>query len=71
VQIVHISRDTLGDERSYNEKYHGVYGAYKVIVEILCREYGVFSLSGTRDYGDRHYLIELENYLPGRSGEGP
>ena len=66
VQIVHIWMDTLGNNEQYN---HYVYGdqvrqAYKAIVDTLCREYGVFSLPGTREnYGDRNYFEELANFF--------
>jgi len=63
VQIIHIWRETLGDERNYDEGYVGTHRAYKFIVETLCREYGLFSLPGAKDYGERHYLSELANYL--------
>lgn len=63
VQIVHIWRDTLGDESNYHDQYVGTYNAYKFIVETLCREYGLFSLPSAKDYGDRHYLSELANFL--------
>lgn len=63
VQIVHIWRDALGDEGNYRDQYVGTYKAYEFIVETLCREYGLFSLSGAKDYGDRNYLSELANFL--------
>ncbi|WNB74275.1 STM4504/CBY_0614 family protein [Methylomonas koyamae] len=64
VQIVHIWRDTLGDDRDYRGHYTDVFDAYKFVVEALCREYGVFSLpTGIKQYGNRNYLEELINYL--------
>jgi len=63
VQIVHIWRDVLGNEHQYRDEYVGTYRAYKFIVEALCREYGLFSLPGGKEYGDRHYLTELANFL--------
>jgi hypothetical protein len=63
VQIVHIWRDALGDESNYNDQYVGTYRAYELIVETLCREYGLFSLPGAKDYGTRHYFSELANFL--------
>lgn len=63
VQIVHIWRDALGHESEYHNSHVGTYRAYKFIVETLCREYGVFSLPGAKDYGDRNYLSELSNFL--------
>ena len=32
-------------------------------MEALCREYGVFKLTGAKEYGDRNYLSELANFL--------
>lgn len=52
VQIVHIWKDTIG-------KYHD---KYKIIVDMLCREYGLFQLP-TADRFQRNYLNELANYL--------
>lgn len=52
IQIVHIMRDTLGDERHYRERLYGgheypaVAACYDYIAETLRREYGVFYLSG-------------------------
>jgi len=63
VQIVHIWRDTLGDEDTYNDKYLGTRSAYEFIVQTLCREYGLFSLPGSEGYGHRNCLTELANFL--------
>lgn len=63
VQIVHIWGDSLGNEHNYRDEYVGTFNAYKFIVETLCREYGLFSLLGAKDYGNRDYLNELANYL--------
>lgn len=63
VQIVHIWNDTLGDENEYYSSSLGAQGAYKLIVEVLCREYGVFSLRASSDYGDRNYRTELANFV--------
>lgn len=64
VQIIHIWRDALGGESKYNnDSYYGTYNAYKFIVDALCREYGIFSLPGSRDHGNRHYINELDNFL--------
>ena len=55
VQVVHIMRDVLGDEKQYgiSERYSrpGVRATYDFITDTLCREYGVFHLS--KDY-NRH-----------------
>lgn len=63
VQVVHIWQDTIGDANQYPARYYGAYGAYKLIVEALCREYGVFRLTGAKEYGDRNYLSELANFV--------
>lgn len=41
VQIVHIVRDTIGYEQSYNDMTNRV---YEDIHKVLCKEYGVFTL---------------------------
>lgn len=63
VQVVHIWQDTIGNSNEYHDRYLGAYGVYKLIVETLCREYGVFRLPGTNEYADRNYLSELANFL--------
>jgi len=62
VQIVHIWRGTLGDEREIDH-VPGVHRAYQLIVETLCREYGVFELPCTKNYSGRNYFVELVNFL--------
>jgi hypothetical protein len=62
VQIVHIWRDSLGSEKEYYDEYIGVQRAYKFIVETLCREYGVFRLTG-KNYGERNFMEELINFF--------
>lgn len=42
VQIVHIIRDTIGEDRTYNSDYAS--SAYKFLHDSFCREYGVFTL---------------------------
>ena len=64
VQVCHILKDTLGEGEHYSGNSHE---AYKLIVETLCREYGVFVLPPTRNrcnYGDElcsFILKEIEN----------
>jgi hypothetical protein len=61
VQIVHIWADTLGNGEQY---WKGkVQETYKFIVDTLCREYGLFKLPGTNDYGNREYITELCNFF--------
>lgn len=64
VQIVHIWRDSLGNEEHYYD-YHkstNVVRSYKFIVDTLCREYGMFELP-TSEKHNRMYLNELANFL--------
>jgi AbiJ N-terminal domain 4 len=63
VQVVHIWQDTIGNGSEYHDSYLRAYRAYKFIVETLCREYGVFKLTGPKEYGDRNYLSELANFV--------
>lgn len=60
-QIVHIWNDALGSPAEYWRA--SVVGAYEYIVKTLCREYGLFSLSGGRNYAGRNYQDELVNYF--------
>ncbi len=64
-QIVHIWFDALGGEKDYYSYSNGdeVKSAYKIIVDTLCREYGLFKLPNTDKYADRMYLNELVNHL--------
>lgn len=52
VQIIYIWKDSIG-------KYHD---KYQIIVDMLCREYGLFKLP-TADKFERNYLNELANFL--------
>jgi hypothetical protein len=61
VQIVHIWTDTLGNGSQWWEGE--VRHAYELIVDTLCREYGLFKLPGAKDYGDRDYINELANFF--------
>ncbi|OAI16378.1 hypothetical protein A1359_08545 [Methylomonas lenta] len=64
VQVVHIWRDILGDERDYQGHYAEVFQAYKFIVGALCREYGLFFLPPEiNKYNDRRYIDEIFNFL--------
>jgi hypothetical protein len=63
VQIVHILRDTIGNERQYQDEYLGTRRAYQFIAETLCREYGVFTLVETKGYGTRDFSSEIFNFL--------
>jgi len=63
VQIIHILRDALGDEAEYRRYGGRVKANYELIVNALCREYGVFHLRGPNDFGDRDYFSELANFI--------
>lgn len=60
-QIIHIWLDTLGNGNQYYEGQ--VREAYPLIVDTLCREYGLFKLPGAKEYGDRDYIKELANFF--------
>ena len=65
VQIIHIWADALGSQEKYYDEYgYGpkVKQAYRTIVDILCREYGLFQLPSADKY-NRMYLLELGNYF--------
>ena len=65
VQIVHIWADSIGGERDYYDYTYGddVKSAYKLIVDALCREYGLFQLPTAEKYNERMYLKELANFF--------
>lgn len=66
VQIVQIWWDTLGNRDQYYGYGDGdkVKHIYKSLVEMLCREYGVFRLSESEAHsGDRNFLIELASFF--------
>lgn len=63
VQIIHIWYDILGNSDDYYSYYKNVKLAYKLIVDTLCREYGLFHLPSHDTYGSRMYLNELANFL--------
>ncbi|MYN68209.1 MAG: hypothetical protein F4X11_24860 [Acidobacteria bacterium] len=68
VQIVHIVLGALGNPQEYysSVQYEDsqVRATYKAIVDILCREYGVFRLPEEHhDHGERMYLQELVNFF--------
>jgi hypothetical protein len=46
IQIVHIWRDCLGNEEDYQYNCGKVRDGYELIVNVLCREYGIFRLVG-------------------------
>lgn len=65
VQIIHIWDDALGNQEKYYDGYGygpNVKQAYKTVVDVLCREYGLFHLPSADQY-NRMYLVELSNYF--------
>ena len=60
VQIVHIWNDALGDDGDYIVNRQ-VGQAYAAIVDLLCREYGVFQLCTLR--GNRNHYNELLHFF--------
>lgn len=67
VQVVHIWEDAIGNRDQYRDQYdpshNNVFGNYKLITDLLCREYGFFTLPGAVKHGDRNYLLELVDFL--------
>ncbi len=61
VQIVHIWDDSLGSEQDASN-HDEVYKTYKLIVETLRREYGVFRIYGN-NYQDMSYRQELVGFF--------
>lgn len=59
MQIVHILRDLLGNERDYDDPFSGTGRIYYRIERILCREYGVDRLPVT--YGDMHRARKIDD----------
>jgi len=63
VQIVHIWSDTLGSADQYQSDFFGIRSVYKLIVETLCREYGLFRLPGSQQHGNRNFFAELAEFI--------
>lgn len=63
VQIVHIWVDALGSPKNYDTWDGQPRETYRFIVEMLCREYGVFKLPFAEKYGDRNHFAELCEFL--------
>jgi hypothetical protein len=68
VQIIHIWNDTLGSPEDYAYSRPLTLRAYRLIVEALCREYGVFLLGGKEIHGERNYLLDLGHFLLAERG---
>ena len=63
VQVVHIIRDTIGVEQSYNQHTNF---AYEEIHKILCKEYGVFSL---KNHSQSNFESVYEFFLEQKNHE--
>ncbi|MFM0451670.1 hypothetical protein PQR21_14885 [Paraburkholderia nemoris] len=55
VQLVHVFDDVIGDQTEYFDKYKGVQAGYRLMVDILCREYGLFTLTKSSVDSSNHY----------------
>ena len=58
VQIVHIMNDAMGDHSSSK-----TFEFFKLIYNILCREYGIFSLGDIRDSQNINYIGSVKNFI--------
>src|SRR5258706_9305833 len=58
VQVVHILRDALGIPKGYD---NAVKDVFKVIHDLLCREYGLFGLTDDVQNGD--YVSSVYNFF--------
>lgn len=63
VQVVHIWTHTIGDFSDRNQDHYKIQENYKLIVDALCSEYGVFELFVQANRGRRDYLAELANFF--------
>ncbi len=61
VQIIHIWHDVLGNQEQYCTR-NKVAGCYEFMVDTLCREYGLFTLSGASKH-NRMHLNGLANHF--------
>jgi hypothetical protein len=65
VQVLHMLNDTLGTREQYTNSKgngYGPYAAYKAVVDVLCREYGLMLLAGP-NLRDRNYYGELNSFI--------
>jgi len=60
VQIVHILKDTLGEDTGYRTYYSKQ--VYEFIHKALCKEYGLFTLKN-RARTDQDYFLTCEDYV--------
>jgi hypothetical protein len=63
IQIIHILRDTLGNEDEFYRFSGNVTETYTELVNMLCREYGVFRLGNEVFQNRRDYINELFGFI--------
>lgn len=63
VQIIYILRETLGEEERFRNYDGSVYEAYVALVDVLCREHGLFALGKERYQDRRDHITELFNFV--------
>ncbi len=63
VQIVHLWKDAIGRSDECRDRFSDVEGKYKLIVDTLCREYGLFELPTPGFYNPPDYLTMLANWF--------
>lgn len=63
VQITYIWMDVLGNEIDYYTNQNGTQKAYKLIIDTICREYGILKLPNTDFVRNEMYLDQLVAYF--------
>jgi len=63
VQIIHIWADAIGEPACVYGHFNNPYHVYKAIVDVLCREYGLFSLATIQLQNTRAYFEQLCKFL--------
>jgi hypothetical protein len=60
IQLAHIFDDVIGNEQEASDRYLGVPAAYRIIVQTLCREYGLFALTDeVRAQGNNYRQVRV------------
>ncbi|EAN6514303.1 hypothetical protein LL845_000858 [Salmonella enterica] len=63
VQVVHIVRDTIGEDSDYETEASNI---YRLVHQTLCKEYGVFSL---KQYADSNFGAIFDYFLAEKDHE--
>jgi len=63
VQVVHIVRDTIGEDSGYETEASNI---YRLVHQTLCKEYGVFSL---KQYADSNFGAIFDYFLAEKEHE--